>query len=462
MDSSIYSEDTIAAISTAISVGKGGVAIIRISGKESINACKKIVETKSRIAWESHRVFHGYIKDCESNTLIDEILILVMKNPNSFTGEDIVELHCHGGKIIVNRVLEVLLKFTKVRIAAPGEFSQRAFLNGKIDLTQAESINQLIHARNNKSAELAFKGVQGEIKKKVSDIKESLIDQLSEIEARIDFEEDIIKFDYEKFSTNINKIKVKIENIIDSSKRNQYIHDGISVSIIGKTNVGKSSILNYLSKQNKAIVTAIPVTTRDSIEVNLTIKNIPLKIIDNAGIRETNDYVEQLGINKSLENIKSSDYIIYVFDLQKGFDSDDEKLIQKIPDSKLISIIGNKQDLLKNKQNYSKNLPKNTILMSAKDCTGEEELIQRISDKCQSKNIEDIDIDIHLNARQISNLSECLKNLNDMNPIIKNKLPYDLLSIELRDALKNLSKISGGELNELILEKIFSKFCIGK
>ena len=191
MDSIITTEDTIAAIASAISIGKGGVAIIRVSGKDSINSCKKIVKTKSKYAWESHRVFHGFIQENKQNKFIDEVLILVMKSPNSFTGEDVVELHCHGGIILVNKVLKILLSSnSRVRLANPGEFSQRAFLNGKIDLTQAESINQLINASNSRSAELAFSGVQGEIKKKIDDIKNDLINQLCEIEARVDFEED--------------------------------------------------------------------------------------------------------------------------------------------------------------------------------------------------------------------------------------------------------------------------------
>ena len=216
MESIIDTEDTIAAIASAISLGKGGIAVIRVSGEEAINSCKNIVETKSKYAWESHRVFHGFIKDNLENKFIDEILITVMHSPNSFTGEDIVELHCHGGVIVVNKVMETLLSNnTGVRIANPGEFSQRAFLNGKMDLTQAESINQLINAKNIKSAEIAFNGVKGEIKKKIDIIKNDLIEQLSEIEARVDFDEDFSEFNYNDFSKNINIIKEKIEILIE-------------------------------------------------------------------------------------------------------------------------------------------------------------------------------------------------------------------------------------------------------
>ena len=243
MESIIDTEDTIAAIASAISLGKGGIAVIRVSGEEAINSCKNIVETKSKYAWESHRVFHGFIKDNLENKFIDEILITVMHSPNSFTGEDIVELHCHGGVIVVNKVMETLLSNnTGVRIANPGEFSQRAFLNGKIDLTQAESINQLINAKNLKSAEIAFNGVKGEIKKKIDIIKNDLIEQLSEIEARVDFEEDFTEFNYHNFSRNIK-----------------------------------------------------------------TIKDIPIKIIDTAGIRETDEYIENIGIDKSLSLIHISE-----------------------------------------------------------------------------------------------------------------------------------------------------------
>ncbi len=460
MESIVTTEDTIAAIASAISLGKGGIAVIRVSGKEAINACKNIVETNSKYAWNSHRVFHGFIKDNLENKYIDEILISVMQSPNSFTGEDIVELHCHGGVIVVNKVMDILLSNNKeIRIANPGEFSQRAFLNGKIDLTQAESINQLINAKNNKSAEIAFNGVKGEIKKKIDDIKNDLIEQLSEIEARVDFEEDFGDFNYNDFSKNIKNIKDKIETLIENTKRGSYIHNGIAIALIGKTNVGKSSLLNLLSKKDKAIVTSIPGTTRDTIEVNLTIKDIPIKIIDTAGIRETDEYIENIGIEKSFEMIEKSDYVIYLFSLEEGFNKDDEKIIRMIPQEKLITILGNKKDLIDSKKINKKNLS-NTVLMSIKKNEGEKALVEKIFKKCGSKEFENIDV--FLNERQISNLKDCLKNLNDTDTIIANQLPFDFLSIELRDGIKNLSRITGEELTEELLNNIFSKFCIGK
>ena len=460
MESIVASEDTIAAIASAISLGKGGIAVIRVSGKEAINSCKNIVETKSRYAWESHRIFHGFIKDNLENKLIDEILISAMHSPNSFTGEDIVELHCHGGLIAVKKVMETLLSNnTGVRIANPGEFSQRAFLNGKIDLTQAESINQLINAKNLKSAELAFNGIKGDIKKKIDIIKNDLIQQLSEIEARVDFEEDFSDFSYDDFSNNIKNIKEKIEIIIENTKRGSSIHNGISIALIGKTNVGKSSLLNLLAKKDKAIVTSIPGTTRDTIEVNLTLKDIPIKIIDTAGIRETDEYIENIGIEKSFEMIKKSDYIIYLYSLEEGFNKDDEKIINTIPQEKLITLLANKKDLIDSKKLNSKNLF-NTVFMSIKNNEGEKDLVEKIIEKCGSKDFENIDV--FLNERQLSNLTDCLKNLNDTDPIIANRLPFDLLSIEIRDGIKNLSKITGQELTEELLNTIFSKFCIGK
>ena len=452
--------DTIAAIASAINAGYGGVALIRISGKDSINVSRKIVETKSKFAWQTHRVFHGYVKDNSQNTLIDEILILVMKGPNSFTGEDIVELHCHGGVVVVNRVLEIILKDEKVRMANPGEFSQRAFLNGKIDLSQAESINQLISSKNVRAAELAFNGVKGLINKKISQIKAELINELSEIEARVDFEEEFIDFNYYNFANNINKIKIDLKNLIENSKRNAYLHNGISIALIGKTNAGKSSLLNYLAKQSKAIVTDIPGTTRDIIEVNITIKNIPISIIDTAGIRNTNDPIENIGINKSLEMITKADFIIYIYDLKSGFDIEDKQIIEKIPNNKLITILGNKVDLFNSKSIKEINSPKDSILISIKNSTGENELINKIIQKCSLMGSDNIDI--LLNERQLNNLKECLNNLNDTDNIIENKLPFDLLTIELRDAIKNLSKLTGSELTEDILDNIFSKFCIGK
>ncbi len=460
MDSIITTEDTIAAIATAINIGEGGIAIIRISGAESIYISQTIIETKSKLAWESHRVFHGYVKDIFEEIYIDEILVLVMKSPNSYTGEDIVEIHCHGGIIVVNRILELLLKTGKIRLANHGEFSQRAFLNGKIDLTQAESINQLISSKNVRTAELAFNGVQGLIKEKISTIKNNLIEQLAEIEARVDFDEDFKDFNYIKFERELNKIKKEINSLIENQKRNSYLHNGISIALIGKTNSGKSSLLNLLSKQNKAIVTNIPGTTRDIIEVDLTINNIPIKIIDTAGIRETSNLIENIGINKSLEMLKKADYIIYLFDIFKGLDIEDEKIIESIPNQKLITLIGNKLDMVEKNFSESKNESKNIIYMSIKNKIGEKKLINEIIKKCSSEKSENIEI--FLNERQLSNLINALKNLNDTNQIIQNRLPFDLLSIELRDSIKNLSKLTGEELNEQLLDNIFSKFCIGK
>ena len=460
MDSIEPNKDTIAAIASAINAGYGGVALIRVSGKDAIKSSKRIVETKSKFAWETHRVFHGFIKDYSENILIDEILIIVMKGPNSFTGEDIVELHCHGGIVVVNRALELILKQENVRIANPGEFSQRAFLNGKIDLSQAESINQLISSKNVRAAELAFNGIKGEISKKISFIKTKLIDQLSEIEARVDFEEDFTDFNYFEFENNINQIKNELNYLIENSKRNLYLHNGISIALIGKTNSGKSSLLNSLSKQNKAIVTDIPGTTRDIIEVNLTLRNIPISIIDTAGIRNTNNLIENIGINKSLEMIYKADFIIYLYDIEAGFDIEDNKIIDKIPENKLISIIGNKIDLLNQKQIEAMNLPKDYLLISIKNNIGEEELLNKIINKCSYMGSDNIDI--LLNERQLNNLNECLNSLNYTDHIVKNQLPFDLISIDLRDAIRNLSKLTGEELNEELLDNIFSKFCIGK
>jgi len=460
MDPIITTEDTIAAIATAINIGEGGIAVIRISGSESIQICKQIIETNSKIAWESHRVFHGYVKDIFEDIFLDEILVLVMKSPNSFTGEDIVEIHCHGGIIVVNRILELLLRIGKIRLANHGEFSQRAFLNGKIDLTQAESINQLISSKNVRSAELAFNGVQGLIKEKIVTIKNSLIEQLSEIEARVDFDEDFKEFDYIKFENELNVIKEEINSLIETQQRNSYLHNGISIALIGKTNAGKSSLLNLLSKQNKAIVTNIPGTTRDVIEVDLTINNIPIKVIDTAGIRETKSIIENIGISKSLEMIQKADYIIYIFDIEKGLDIEDKDIIKKIPEQKLITLIANKIDTIDQKLLESKINFQNTIYMSIKNNLGEKSLINKIMKKCSAEKSQNIEI--LLNERQLSDLINSLNNLNDTSNIIENKLPFDLLSIELRDSIKNLSKLTGEELNEQLLDNIFSKFCIGK
>ena len=450
----MYNQDIIAAIATP--PGVGAIAIIRISG---INLKKIYRDLTKKNTFKNKQV--AYLPVYGTNgDMLDTCMVVYIKGPLSYTGEDIIEINCHGGNLIPKLVLSAVVALDGVRMAENGEFSKRAFLNGKIDLTQAESINQLINANNIRAAEIAFKGLQGELNNQINIIKNSLIDQLAEIEARVDFDEDFQEFDYDKFAKDLNIIKEKINYLIEITERNRYLENGISIALIGKTNVGKSSLLNLLSKQDKAIVTEIPGTTRDIIEVNLIIKDIPIRIIDTAGIRNTEDYIEKIGIKKSLEMIKECDYIIYIYDLKSGLNQDDEEIIEKIPANKLISILGNKKDLINTKNIRNKKYSNNTIFMSIKENQGEGLLIEKIIDKCGNKEFQDIEV--LLNERQMSNLRDSLKNLNDTSNIIDKKLPFDFLAIELRDSIKNLAKLTGEELTEELLDNIFSKFCIGK
>ncbi len=457
MEPLLSTEENIAAIASAISPGQGAIAIIKISGPSSIKVVKAIVQVPGKQLWDSHKILYGYVIDKNIQKKIDEVLILIMKAPRSFTGEDVVEIHCHGGLIAVQEVLKQVLNQPNTRRAFPGEFSQRAILNERIDLTQAEAINELISAKTTKAAEIAMSGINGEITQQINSIRDNLLDQLSEIEARIDFEDDLPPLDSQGILSNLTLIHERLSRLVHDAEQGNLIRNGLKVALIGLPNVGKSSILNLLSKQERAIVTSIPGTTRDILENEIVLEGIPITILDTAGIRETKSEIEKIGIALSEKTLATADVIVLIFDLSQGWTVDDEKLLQKIPKSTQTIILGNKSDLAKE----SKGKPKEAdVTMSALTGKGEKEMIEAILKIFNATKVSGIQV--ALNERQLDLVTLAIKALERIDTIAAQNLPWDFWTIDLRDAIYKLGELTGDEVTEEIHNRIFSKFCIGK
>ena len=455
MNLSFPTEDTIAAIASAVSAGQGGIAVIRISGEQAVEVAQSIVHIPGKHMWESHNILYGHVIDKQNNELIDEVLVLPMKAPRSFTGEDVVEIHCHGGLISVQRVLEQVLLSPKVRRASPGEFSERAVLNGRLELTQAEAISDLIGARSEKAARIAMTGVSGRINKCIKALREKLIDQLSELEARVDFEDDLPPLNQANLLTQINDVQEQLQALIDDTKKSSIIRNGLKVGIIGLPNVGKSSLLNRLSKTERAIVTDLPGTTRDLLEMEIIIEGVPITLIDTAGIHQTINKVEKLGVERSREVLLTADIILFIFDISKNWSDANQKLFNDIPPDIPKILIGNKSDI----QISSKHITPD-VIFSALTGDGEENLIKAL---LQTSGASDLNgSEITLNERQLDLAMSAKISLDKTKKMADENLPWDFWTIDLREAIHKLGELSGDEITESILDRIFSKFCIGK
>ena len=395
--------DTIAAIAT--SMGRSAVNIIKISGPESISIVSKIF-TKDLSKLEPNTINYGFIK--EGNELIDEVLVSLFTSPNSQTGEDIVEINTHGGISVTNKVLELVLS-NGARLAEPGEFLKRAFLNGKKDLIEAEAISDLINAKTEEARKMSLKGLSGELSKKIKTLRNKILNIIANIEVNIDYPEyeDAIIYTNELLKTNINEIQSDLEKLVKESEKGTLLNNGINVGIVGKPNVGKSSLLNLLINEDKAIVTDIEGTTRDIVEGNITINGVTLNLIDTAGIRETNNVVEKLGVEKSKDIINKSDLIIALFDISRPFTLEDEAILSSIKAKKSIIIL-NKTDL-PTKIDLNKFTSYNVIKTSVKEDIGKDELLNMIKELFSLNEIETGDFTYLSNARQISLIKEALK-----------------------------------------------------
>lgn len=450
-------EDTIAAISTAL--GVGAISIIRVSGSETINIVNKIFD-KDITKFSSHTIHYGHIID--NNQIIDEVLISIMLAPKTYTKEDIIEINCHGGISTTNKVLELLLT-NGARLAEPGEFTKRAFLNGRIDLLKAEGIMNLIESKTDTSRKMSINQLIGSISNIITDLRKDLINIISNIEVNIDYPEyeDIEVLTNEKISPELIKFKEKLQNIIKKSEDGKLIKEGINIGIIGKPNVGKSSLLNTLLEENKAIVTDIEGTTRDVIEGKFILNGIICNIIDTAGIRKTDNIVEKIGVDKSYEIIEKSDLIIYLLNNNQELTQEDIEILNKIKDKKYIIAV-NKIDLERKIDYQLLNINKEEIIkISIKENRGIEQLKNKIIDLFNLEKIQTSDMTYLSNARSISLLKKSLSKIEESIENINN-YPIDIIELDLRECWTLLGEIIGETYTDELIDEIFSRFCLGK
>ena len=446
--------DTIAAISTT--TGIGAISIIRLSGEDSINIINKVF-TKNLINADSHTIHYGHIKD--GKEVIDEVLVSLMRAPKTFTREDIIEINCHGGIAPTNKVLEVLLK-NGARLAEPGEFTKRAFLNGRIDLLEAEATMDLISSRSDKARKMSINTLTGETSNLIKDLRSDLVGIISNIEVNIDYPEyeDIEVLTNEKLLPSINKFKEKLEHIIKKSEDSKMVKEGIKVGIIGKPNVGKSSLLNSLLEEEKAIVTDIPGTTRDIVEGNIVLDGIILNIVDTAGIRETEDVVEKIGVERSLSIINLSDLVIFILNNNEKLSEEEKELLQKLEDKKKIIVV-NKIDL---ENKLDKTYLENYIEISAKDGIGINKIKEEIKRLFNLGELESNDMTYLSNARSISLLHKTMNSINEAINEIELNSPIDIVEFSLKDAWNSLGEVIGETYTDELLDELFSRFCLGK
>ena len=455
--------ETIAAISTAI--GESGIGIVRMSGKESSNIAKQVFQRakdKEIKATDNKRLLYGNIMD--NGEVIDEVLIAFMDAPYTYTREEMVEIYCHGGIIPVKKILELLLK-KGARIAERGEFTKRAFLNGRLDLSQAEAVIDIIKAKTEKSYDISLRQLEGKLSLEIQEIRQILLKMIAHIEVSIDFpEDDIEEVTTEELLGDGNRVRDRIQRLLKTADRGKIMRDGLNTVILGTPNVGKSSLLNAVLRENRAIVTEIPGTTRDIIEEYVNIDGIPLKIMDTAGIRQTDDLVEKIGVDKAKETLDKADLIIAIFDISRELNEDDYHIMELIKDKKTIVLL-NKTDLPRlYDEKYFSNYFENSQIINASMIKniGIEELEDAIRAMFYDGEIA-IDSDMIINnIRHKQQLELANEDIESVLKDLSKAVPLDCLEVDLRSCWENLGEITGESLDEDILDRIFSEFCIGK
>ena len=455
--------DTIAAISSA--AGNSGIGIIRVSGDEAIEVVDKIFrpanKNKKLANVESHTVHYGHIMDGDKT--LDQVLVIVMKNPHSYTGEDTVEIDCHGGMLILKKVLDLVLK-NGARTAEPGEFTKRAFLNGRIDLSQAEAVMDLINSKNDFALNSSIEQLKGGVSDAIKDIRKDIIYHIAFIESVLDDPEHISLDGYdEEITEMLNENINKISKLVNSFDNGRIMKEGIKTVILGKPNAGKSSLLNLMLGEDRAIVTDIEGTTRDTLEENINFNGLSLKIIDTAGIRDTEDLVERIGVNKAKEIAKEGDLIIYVVDGSRELDDNDREIIKFINDKQAIILV-NKSDMdtVINIDDLKKDYNRDVILFSAKNGEGMDQLEEEIRNMFYSGKVTYNDQVYITNARHKEALENALESLKQVKNSVDAGMPEDFYSIDLMDAYTDLGLIIGESVEDDLVNEIFSKFCMGK
>ena len=457
--------DTIAAIATAVVPAQGSVGIVRVSGADSLAIAQTLFVPAGPASWDSHRVQYGQLVDAEGAD-IDEALVLWMQAPRSFTREDVVEFHCHGGIMVVQQVLQACLQ-QGARLAEPGEFSLRAFLNGRIDLTQAESVSQLVGAQSAQAAQLALAGVRGKLAQPIRDLRSRCLQVLAQVEAQIDFEDDLPPLNQPALVQELQDIQTQIVDILATAERGELLRRGIEVAIVGQPNVGKSSLLNAWSGSDRAIVTDLPGTTRDVVESRLVVNGIPVQVLDTAGIRDTENLVESLGIERSLQAAQSADLVIFVISAPIGWTNDEAKIFDAIRDRPILLAI-NKTDLnTPNPEQFPPEiaeLPQITTQLHntevAVDSVGA--LEAAVTKIVTGGSVTANNLDVAINQRQQAALLRAQSAIANVITTITETLPLDFWTIDLRDAIQALGEITGEDVTESVLDRIFSQFCIGK
>ncbi len=449
--------DIIVAISTAL--GKGAISIVRLSGDGCIELVNKCFKGKDLSKVESHTINFGYIMD--EDKVIDQVLVSVMKAPKTYTREDVVEINCHGGIAATNKILEVMV-LNGARLALPGEFTKRAFLNGRIDLVEAEAVMDIVNSKTEKAREQSISQLEGKLTGIIRKFRQELLELLANIEVNIDYPEyeDIEVVTINDIKDKVKSMRESLNQIIKESEIRKVIKDGINVAIVGRPNVGKSSILNRLLGENKAIVTDIAGTTRDIVEGSITLSGIQLNFIDTAGIRSTEDVVEKYGVEKSIEQINRSDLVILVLNNNEKLTDEDISLIEKVENKKYIIVI-NKKDL-DNKLEVDKLNNDNVIYTDTVSFDGIDSLKNKIIELFNLDEIESSNVEIFTNTRQITLAKECLPILDDVEKGIIDEVPVDLVAIDIKRIWSKLGEILGENYSDELIDQLFSQFCLGK
>ncbi|HIV74893.1 MAG TPA: tRNA uridine-5-carboxymethylaminomethyl(34) synthesis GTPase MnmE [Candidatus Pseudogracilibacillus intestinigallinarum] len=454
--------DTITAISTP--VGEGAISIVRLSGEEAIAITNRLFQGKDLTKVDSHTLHYGKMMDPKTDTVLDEVIVSIMRAPKTFTCEDVVEINCHGGLVAVQRVLQLVLD-EGVRLAEPGEFTKRAFLNGRIDLSQAEAVMDVIQSKTNEAMNVALGQLDGKLSQLINKLRQELIETIAHVEVNIDYPEydDVEEMSHEMMEEKTSYVKDEIEKLLQVAKQGKILREGIKTAIVGRPNVGKSSLMNSLVQEEKAIVTDIPGTTRDVIEEYVNVRGIPLQLIDTAGIRETEDIVEKIGVERSHKILQEADLVLFMLNYNEALLEDDRKIFDMLQDMNYIVIV-NKTDLEQrlNMEEIQQLAKGQVLTTSLVHDEGVDQLEKALSDIFFQGNIMVENNMVVSNARHIQLLNQAQKTLEDARDALQMHLPLDMVQIDVTRTWELLGEIVGDTASESLIDQLFSQFCLGK